>query len=133
MPNMADITVKKADGTTDITYTSLTPSSGDRVPAQWRVESLGTVAGNRPTLVVSARYSQDRKARLVEGRVVLPETFTDSTTGIISVRNREMFSFNSVVHLDTSDSVVSELAAQSANLLKSALLQSVIKTGFAPS
>lgn len=133
MPNMADIVVKKADGTTDITYTALTPSSGDRVPAQWRVEALGTVAGNRPTLVVSSRYSQDRKARLVEGRVVLPETFTDSTTGIISVRNREMFSFNTVVHLDVSDVIVSELAAQSANLLKSALLQSVIKTGFAPS
>lgn len=133
MPNMADITIKKADGTTDITYSALTPSSGDKVPAQWRVEGLGTVAGNRPTLTVSSRYSQDRKARLVEGRVVLPETFTDSTTGIISVRNREMLSFNSVIHLDTSDSVISELAAQSANLLKSAIMQSVLKTGFAPS
>lgn len=133
MPNMADITIKKADGTTDITYTALTPSSGDKVPAQWRVESLGTVAGNRPTLTVSARFSQDRKARLVEGRVVLPETFTDSTTGIISVRNREMLSFNSVIHLDASDSFVNELAAQSANLLKSALMQSVLKTGYAPS
>lgn len=132
MPNMADIVVKKADGTTDITYTALTPSSGDKVPAQWRVESLGAVAGNRPTLTLSSRYSQDRKARLVEGRVVLPETFTDTTTGIISVRNREMFSFNTVIHLDTSDSVISELAAQSANLLKGSLIQSVLKTGFAP-
>lgn len=132
MPTMADITIKKADGTTDITYTALTPSSGDKVPAQWRVESLGTVAGNRPTLTISSRYSQDRKARLVEGRVVLPETFTDSSTGIISVRNREMLSFNTVIHLDTSDSVIGELAAQSANLLTSALMQSVLRTGFAP-
>lgn len=132
MPAMANITVKKADNTTDIVYTALTPSSGDKVPAQWRVESIGTVAGNRPTLVVQTRYSADKQARIVEGRVTYPETYTDSTTGIISVRNRELFTFSGIVHLATADAIVSELAAQSANLLKSPLMQEVLKTGFAP-
>lgn len=132
MPSMANITVKKADGTTDITYTALTPSSGDKVPALWRVESIGTVAGNRPTLSIQTRFSADKQARIVEGKVSYPETYTDSTTGIISVRNRELFSFSGVTHLATADAIVAELAAQSANLLKSALIQDVLKTGFAP-
>lgn len=132
MPSMANIIVKKADGTTDITYTALTPSSGDKVPAQWRVESIGAVAGNRPTFMIQTRYSADKQARIVEGKVSYPETYTDSTTGIVSVRNRELFSFSSVTHLATADAIVAELAAQTANLLKSVLIQDVLKTGFAP-
>ncbi len=132
MPSMANITVKKADGTTDVVYTQLTPSAGDKVPAQWRVESIGTVAGNRPTYSVTSRYTADKKARIVEGKLTYPETFTDSTTGIISVRNREVYSHSSIVHLDVADSVVAELAAQGANLQKSVLIQDVLKSGFAP-
>lgn len=132
MPSMANITIKKADGTTDIVYTALTPSAGDKVPAQWRVESIGSVAGNRPVYSVVSRYTVDRKARIVEGKLTYPETYTDSTTGIVSVRNREVFSHSSVVHLDVADAIVAELVAQGANLQKSILIQDVLKSGFAP-
>lgn len=70
MPSMANIIIKKADGTTDITYTALTPSSGDKVPAQWRVESIGTVAGNRPTFMIQTRFSADKQARIDRKSVV---------------------------------------------------------------
>lgn len=132
MPSMANITVKKADGTTDIVYTALSPSAGDKVPAQWRVESIGTIAGNRPVFNVTTRGSQDKAARITEGKLVYPEVFTDSTTGIISVKNRELFSFSAITHLNASDSAIAELAAQAANLVKSTLMQDVLKTGYAP-
>jgi len=32
MPSMADITVKKNDGTTDVTYTAISAASGDKSP-----------------------------------------------------------------------------------------------------
>lgn len=132
MPNMANITVKKADGTTDVVYTALSPSAGDKVPALWRVESIGNVSGNRPTFAVSTRSSQDKGARITEGKLLYPETFTDSTTGLISVKNREMFSFSAITHANATDVVIAEVAAQAANLVKSVLIQDVLKSGFAP-
>lgn len=132
MPNMADIAVKKADGTTDVTYVALSPSAGDKTPAQWRVEALGTVPGNRPHFQVSSKFSADRQARIVEGKLMYPETFTDSTTGLVSTRLRETFQFTSIIRQDASDVTTSEMVAQAANLIKSSLIQSVLKTGFAP-
>lgn len=132
MPSMADITVKKADGTTDVVYKALSPSAGDKIAAQWRVEAIGTISGNRPTFQILTRASQDKAARIIEGKLLYPETFTDTTTGIISVKNREMFSFSAITHSIATDAVIAELAAQSANLLKAVLIQDVLKTGFAP-
>lgn len=40
MPQMANITVKKADGTTDVVYTALTPAGGDNSPARWSANAL---------------------------------------------------------------------------------------------
>lgn len=133
MPNMADITVKKNDGTTDVTYVQLSPSAGDKTPAQWRVEALGTVPGNRPTLSISSKYSVDKMARVVEGKLLYPETFTDTTTGIVATRLRESFSFTQVIRMDAADTTTAELSAQAANLLKHPLIQLVLKSGFAPS
>lgn len=132
MPNMADIIIKKADGTTDITYTALAPAGGDNTPATWRCESIGTVAGNRPVLTVTSKGSRDRLARIVDMKLMYPEVFTDSTTGIVSVRLREAFSFNGIVRVDALDATTNEATAQAGNLFKSALIQSVFKTGFAP-
>lgn len=132
MPQMANITVKKLDGTTDIVYTSLAPSAGDKTPAQWRVESIGTVAGNRPVFSVSSQYSANRSARIISGKLTYPETMTDSTTGVVSVRNVAQFSFTGIVPLNASDTIVAETMAQVANLLKSALIQSTLTSGFAP-
>lgn len=132
MPQLADITIKKADGTTDVIYVALSPSAGDKSPAQWRVEALGTVPGNRPQFQVSSKYSADRQARIVEGKLIYPETYTDSNTGIVATRLRETFQFTSIIRQDAADATTAELAAQAANLLKSTLMQSVLKTGFAP-
>lgn len=133
MPNMADIVVKKADGTTDVTYVALSPSAGDKTPAQWRVESIGTIAGNRPTLSLTAYASADKKARIVEGTVSFPETYTDTTTGIIAVRLRESFSFKQISRVDALDATTTEMRLQAANLIKSPLIQAALASGFAPS
>lgn len=133
MPNMANITVKKADGTTDIIYVNLSPSAGDTTPAMWRVESIGSIPGNRPALQCTSKFTADRRARIVTVKLVYPETYTDSTTGIIQTRLRTSDSYTRIIPLDASDSVNQESAAQFANLLKSTLLQQVLSSGFAPS
>ena len=133
MPNMVDVTVRKADGTTDIVYKSLSPSAGDTTPAQWRVESIGSIPANRPILQCSSKYTADRKARIVTVKLVYPETYTDSTTGLVMTRLRTSDSYTRIFPLDAGDTVNQESAAQFANLLKSNLMQSVLTSGFAPS
>lgn len=44
MPTMANITVKKFDGTTDIVFDALSGSGGDGSPAVWR-QDTGAAAG----------------------------------------------------------------------------------------
>jgi hypothetical protein len=129
---MADIVVKKADGTTNITFTALTPSSGDKVAAQWRSETAGAAAGLRPTFQIDSQWNGPRTARRVSYSGQYPFTVTDSTTSITSVKARIPFNGQFTVPVEVPDSVVNEAVAQLSNLVSSALIQASIKAGFAP-
>lgn len=48
MPTLSNITVKKNDGTTDVIYTGVAPSAGDKSPAVLRNNSLGSAAAFHP-------------------------------------------------------------------------------------
>lgn len=63
MPQAANITVKKADGTTDVVYTVLAPSAGDRIAAKWRANSVNAIPAFRPTLEFLARPSSESVRR----------------------------------------------------------------------
>lgn len=129
---MSDITVKTADGTTDIVYSALTPSAGDKVPAQWRAETAGTAAGLRPTLSLRSEYNGPRTARRVDFTYQYPFVVTDTSTSTSSVKARIPFSGSMTIPVEIPDSVVAEAVAQSTNLLVSALLVSCLKAGYAP-
>lgn len=132
MPQMADITVKKADAVTNITYSALTPSSGDKVAAQWRSETAGLAAGLRPTFTMQSQYNGPRTARRVDFTFQYPFTVTDSTTTVTTVKARVPFSGSMTLPVEIPDTVVAEAVAQACNLLVSTLAQSSFKTGFAP-
>jgi hypothetical protein len=132
MPNMADIIVKKADAVTNITYSALTPSSGDKVSAQWRSETAGAAASLRPTFGMASQWNGPRTARRVQIEGQYPYTITDTTTSVTSVKARIPFQATFTVPTETPDTVVSEAIAQLSNLLASTLVQSSIKSGFAP-
>lgn len=129
MPTMANITVKKADGTTDIVYSAIQPAGGDKSPAIWRPEAIGNVAGNRPVFKLSTNPTADGKARVVDWSLQYPETYTNTTTGVTSVRLSDKARGTFIISLDAVDATHTEMAAQAANLLKSALIQSCITSG----
>lgn len=129
---MADITVKKADAVTNITYSALTPSSGDKVPAQWRSETAGAAAGLRPTFQMESQWNGPRTARRVNISGQYPYTLTDSTTTATSVVARMPFQATYTIPVSIPDVVVAEFVAQITNLVASSLAQSSIKTGYAP-
>lgn len=132
MPQMANITVKKNDGTTDITYTAMTPSGGDGVPAVWRATSVGSASAHHPELRLVSKEQSRGSKRHVRATYVYPETATNSTTGVTSVVDRAIGSADFTLPKGMAQVAINEFAAQFANLLASALAKDSVKSGFAP-
>jgi hypothetical protein len=130
MPNMADIVVKKNDGTTDITYSALTPSAGDKTPARWSSNTVSTKASLRPTFTMSSRFNGGSTARHASCVGKYPSYVTVS--GVDSLLGNTIFNLEAVVPLQLPDSDIAEAISQFTNLVKSTLLQACLKAGYAP-
>lgn len=130
MANMADVTIVKADGTTNVTFTALTPSAGDTTPARWAQNATETVANLRPTAEMRARYNGNRSARHVSVVTKFPEVVT--VDGVKVVRGIVPFTTDGVIPLQVDDAWINEAVAQHANFFKAALIQAAAKSGYAP-
>jgi len=130
MSSIANLTVKKFDGTTDIVFTALVPSSGDKTPAVWRCESVGSAAAHKPTLRMQAQPNGAGNARWVKTEFAYPVTATNSTTGVTSVIGKVSLNASAVLPTDIPDATIREAVAQSVNLLKALLAD--IANGYAP-
>lgn len=132
MAAAANITVKKNDGTTDIVYTSISPSSGDNTPAVWRSQTIGSAVSHQPELRVSAGNT-GKNARRVRGTFMYPQISTNTTTGVTSVVNKAFGSFEALEPRDMSAADINEFASQFANLIASALMKQCLKEGVSAS
>lgn len=126
MPDMANITVKKADGTTDIVYTKAISSAGDKAPAVWRCNTVGSALAHRPELRLAMMDSADSRQRQARATYRYPQISTDSTTGLVSVVNTGFISFSSNMPKGMPSADVKEAVYQAANLLASALVKQSI-------
>lgn len=133
MATMANLTVKKLDGTTDIVYSAVVPSGGDGVDAIWRQDSGNTAPlGLRPLLKHRARDSGDKKSRVSELNGIYPFVYTDSTTGLMksngSVRVKIMVTVDSSLpYANAGEGAYQLLNAAAAPLVKQAIVE-----GWAP-
>lgn len=127
MPNMADVTIKKANGSTDITYSQKTPSAGDGGQALWRSDTVGTSAAARPVATCVASWNGPRTARKVNQKFTYP--VFDGTGAVVG---QAIFEVNATIPVSMIDADVAEFAHQATNFNASALLKSVYQTGFAP-
>lgn len=55
MANIADVTVKKADGTTNVVFKAVTRAAGDKSPARFAQVTGFPVAADRPSIAISSR------------------------------------------------------------------------------
>lgn len=131
MPNMAAITVKKNDGTTDQVWTNVQASGGDKSPAIWRNTSAGTAAAFHPEMRMTSRPNGDGTIRRIEGSIDWKQSAT-GTDGIVRKVNVGLFSFNVVVPQGMPAAEVNEFASQATNLIASVLFKDCVKSGFAP-
>lgn len=130
MPQMANITVKAANGTTDVIYNAMTPSSGDKTRAIWRVEAASTVPAFRPLFSFETKDNGSGSARVASLRVDYP--YVVEVAGVSTVKHRVPVQLSITLPKEVPDTVSVEAIAQTANLLKSALVQDSLKSGFAP-
>lgn len=131
MPSMANITVKKNDTVTDITYTIISASGGDKSPAVWRSNTVGTAAGQRPEFRLTSRPNGDGTARRVEGSYSYP-SLTTGSDGKINVASRFNLTFSGIVPVAMLDADLNEGVSQSLHLLATTLVKDSFKAGFAP-
>lgn len=129
MPQMANITVKKADGTTDIVYNAIMPSSGDKSPAVWYAKSASTIPKHRPMFSLLTKDNGPRTARHASGVFKFP--------AIVMVGGQENLvatvplSFEGTLPTTIDAAVVKEAVYQFGNLLVAALVRAQLEEGYA--
>lgn len=131
MPQIANITVKKNDGTTDVIYTAVVPSAGDKSPAIWRNQTVGSAAGHQPQVQMTSRANGTGTARRVE----LTGTYGSLVTGSdgkVNVGDRVIVQMSAVIPLSMPTADVNEAVSQLLNVLSSTLVKDSVKTGFSP-
>lgn len=131
MPTMANITVKKNDGTTDVTYTAAQASGGDKSPAVWRNNTVGSAIGHRPMFSALARSNGQGTARRIETSFVWPYTVTGSD-GKVVISDKAIISLSAVMPTGMPVSDINEAASQALHLLASPLIKSSLREGYAP-
>lgn len=131
MPQLANITIKKNDGTTDIVYTGVAASAGDGNPAVWRSNTVGAAVAFRPEFRVVTRNNGSKTARRIEGEFSYPEVVT-GTDGVTRVTERANGSFSFLLPNGMQETNANEAASQFLNMCASALMKDTVKSGFAP-
>lgn len=131
MPVMANITVLKNDGVTNQVWTSVQASGGDKSPAIWRNQSVGTAASFNPEMRMTSRPNADGSVRRIEGTIDWKQSAT-GTDGITRKVNVGLVKFECVVPQGMPSTELAEYASQTSNLIGSALFKACLKDGFAP-
>lgn len=132
MAQITDLIIKKADGTTFITWTGDTGAAGDKIPARFSSKSVNAIPAFQPKLAVATEGNGDGSTRRVKMNLVYPYTVTDSNTTQTKEVSRSTFKGEWSVSQDMPQSSVDEFACQIANLISTALLVGAVKTQQAP-
>lgn len=135
MPSMASLTVKKADGVTDIVFNQLTGAGGDASPAYWRQDTGAPAAlpvGLRPYFKLMTKWNGPKTARQTIFEIVFPYAVLDPSTGLYSAKDRVVFSGIATFPQAIPIGSLNEAAAQGLNLLAQPLVVESHRVGYAP-
>lgn len=131
MPTIANIVIKKADGTTDVTYKSIQGAAGSQSPAIFRNETVGSTVSHYPTLLVRAADNGNKTSRRVRVDFSWPLVATD-VGGNSVVTGRMAGEVSVVIPQNQTPAVIREQAYQFGNLIGSALIKACFDEGYAP-
>jgi len=119
----------KTTGNQDAVFSKVSGSSGERMPATWRVNTSDIVA-NRPIVTITTKTSQNGFGKIIEGKLSYP-IFTataDASTAQAAVYV-DRYSFTAT-HDDRAGEVAHvESAHWFGQLVASAVVQAIMATG----
>lgn len=128
MPNMANIVVKKADGSTNYTFTALSSAPGDGGFAQWRGEGASpALAAN---LRMKTQWNGARNARRYEVNGNYPKV--QAVAGIPTVTSFASFSYTGALPTDFTAAEAADFAAVIANAITSQIVRDSVSSGYSP-
>lgn len=128
MPQATNLTVKKADGTTDILWTLMNPAGGDGIPASFQSLTVGNFPAARPEIRVSGRSTKTGRAL----RITMQYPNVQTVGGQALASPGTVVSMEVQVKADQPTLDTTEAAAQFANLIKTPLIQSCLNSGYPP-
>lgn len=127
MPQIANITVKASNATTDVVFTAKSASAGDGSPAFWRNDAIGTAIDHRPELRLS--FKDQGRYRIGRLTLIYPDLINTAVAGVYQVGEKASFLADVKIPKGMNSSTLKEFAHQSGNLLASALLKSSFEDG----
>lgn len=129
MSAQTNVTVKKTDGTTDVTFTGVQGATADE-PAVWHNTASSLIYSNRDALTFRSRNNGTKTARRIEidAQFVVrrTENALEVNKGIIPL------SFTVPIPNWVTDAEANEAVDQFINLLASAHVRTHIKGRYAP-
>lgn len=128
---MGNLTIKKADGTTDVTFTMIAASAGDNSPALYRSVTTGVAPNRQDSLEVTGRWNQANTVRRVNQKFIRSYNVTD-VNSVETQASKVTVEITVAAPQNVPQSAVDEAVAQSANLYKHAEIQAACKAGYAP-
>ncbi len=90
MTIIANLTVKKNDGTTDIVWSALNGQGGNQYPAQWASQTVGTALAHQPTMTMVSKDSGDKETRRTNLQVLYPNLVTDTASNTTVARKGQV-------------------------------------------
>lgn len=131
MPQLANLTVKKYDGVTDVTYVPVSAASSDGVFAEYHNTSGFPIPATRPSFKIATRNNGKGTARRINGVFRWPLFYTDPN-GKVVIGGSVPGDFSIVLPQDVDPLIVREAHQQFAKLIASTLMRDTMDQGQAP-
>lgn len=130
MATQADIVVKKADGTTNVTFSAIVRSAGDKIAAVWQSLTSAAAVANRWTLKQVSSDNGPRTARKVTTLYRAP--IVRSIGGVDTVVATVPMELSATIATTLTGAEIDEAVSQGLNLFASAQVKTGYVSGYAP-
>lgn len=129
MTIVANLTIKKNDGTTDIVWTANNGQGGSTYPASYSSATVGSALAHQPTMTILAKDSGDGETRRTNFQVVYPNLVTDTASNT-TVQRKGQVDISFAMPKNMTATQWNECVSQSINLLSA--LKVDLKAGTSP-
>jgi len=130
MPAQAAIPAQNGLGQS-VVFSPLSPASGDKVPAMYRLEDSAKFPAHRHSVEVSSRPTASRTARIVSVLVKVPYVTVDPDTSEHTLKGTATMKCEYIAPQNVPQSVIDDLATYMAHVSGNDQVLGAVKTGFA--